>query len=41
MCLYAQYVEERCVETLIRHLLAVLDRPEKLLLLREVRLVIR
>nr|XP_057934168.1 PDZ domain-containing protein 7-like [Doryrhamphus excisus]XP_057934169.1 PDZ domain-containing protein 7-like [Doryrhamphus excisus]XP_057934171.1 PDZ domain-containing protein 7-like [Doryrhamphus excisus]XP_057934172.1 PDZ domain-containing protein 7-like [Doryrhamphus excisus] len=31
------YVEERSVETLIRHLLAVLDRPEKLLLLREVR----
>ncbi|XP_077358714.1 PDZ domain-containing protein 7-like isoform X2 [Festucalex cinctus] len=34
------YVEERCVETLIRHLLAVLDRPEKLLLLREVRMLL-
>lgn len=32
-----QYVAERSVENLIRHLLAVLDRPEKLLLLREVR----
>ncbi|XP_054609920.1 PDZ domain-containing protein 7-like isoform X2 [Dunckerocampus dactyliophorus] len=31
------YVAERSVETLIRHLLVVLDRPEKLLLLREVR----
>ncbi|XP_051927809.1 PDZ domain-containing protein 7-like [Hippocampus zosterae] len=34
------YVEERCVETLIRHLLAVLDRPEKLLVLREVRMLL-
>ncbi|XP_057682081.1 PDZ domain-containing protein 7-like [Corythoichthys intestinalis] len=34
------YVEERSVETLIRHLLAVLDRPEKLLLLREVRMLL-
>ncbi|XP_061562411.1 PDZ domain-containing protein 7-like isoform X3 [Phycodurus eques] len=34
------YVEERCVEMLIRHLLAVLDRPEKLLLLREVRMLL-
>lgn len=32
-----QYVAERSVENLIRHLLVVLDRPEKLLLLREVR----
>ncbi|XP_019720736.1 PDZ domain-containing protein 7 [Hippocampus comes] len=34
------YVEERCLESLIRHLLAVLDRPEKLLLLREVRMLL-
>ncbi|XP_061667090.1 PDZ domain-containing protein 7-like [Syngnathoides biaculeatus] len=34
------YLEEKCVETLIRHLLAVLDRPEKLLLLREVRMLL-
>ncbi|XP_049614137.1 PDZ domain-containing protein 7 isoform X2 [Syngnathus scovelli] len=34
------YLDEKCVETLIRHLLAVLDRPEKLLLLREVRLML-
>ncbi|XP_015243054.1 PREDICTED: PDZ domain-containing protein 7 [Cyprinodon variegatus] len=32
-----RYVAERSVENLIHHLLAVLDRPEKLLLLREVR----
>lgn len=32
-----QYVAEPSVETLVRHLLVVLDRPEKLLLLREVR----
>uniref|UniRef100_A0A3Q2DWI1 PDZ domain containing 7 n=1 Tax=Cyprinodon variegatus TaxID=28743 RepID=A0A3Q2DWI1_CYPVA len=30
-----RYVAERSVENLIHHLLAVLDRPEKLLLLRE------
>uniref|UniRef100_A0A8D3C013 PDZ domain containing 7 n=1 Tax=Scophthalmus maximus TaxID=52904 RepID=A0A8D3C013_SCOMX len=30
----------RSVENLIRHLLAVLDRPEKLLLLREVRMLL-
>ncbi|XP_038152896.1 PDZ domain-containing protein 7-like [Cyprinodon tularosa] len=35
-----RYVAERSVENLIHHLLAVLDRPEKLLLLREVRLVL-
>ncbi|XP_029312197.1 PDZ domain-containing protein 7-like [Cottoperca gobio] len=35
-----RYVTERSVEHLIRHLLAVLDRPEKLLLLREVRLLL-
>ncbi|KAM9772925.1 LOW QUALITY PROTEIN: PDZ domain-containing protein 7-like [Syngnathus typhle] len=34
------YLDEKCVEMLIRHLLAVLDRPEKLLLLREVRLML-
>lgn len=32
-----QYVAEQSVENLIQHLLTVLDRPEKLLLLREVR----
>lgn len=36
-CRSLQYIAERSVENLIRHLLAVLDRPEKLLLLREVR----
>lgn len=35
-----RYIAERSVETLIRHLLAVLDRPEKLLLLREVRMLL-
>ncbi|XP_054455003.1 PDZ domain-containing protein 7-like [Anoplopoma fimbria] len=35
-----KYVAERSVENLIRHLLAVLDRPEKLLLLREVRMLL-
>ncbi|XP_056152860.1 PDZ domain-containing protein 7-like [Lampris incognitus] len=35
-----RYVMERSVENLVHHLLAVLDRPEKLLLLREVRMVI-
>ncbi|XP_067100833.1 PDZ domain-containing protein 7-like [Osmerus mordax] len=35
-----RYVTERLVENLVRHLLAVLDRPEKLLLLREVRMLI-
>uniref|UniRef100_A0AAQ5XVB3 PDZ domain-containing protein n=1 Tax=Amphiprion ocellaris TaxID=80972 RepID=A0AAQ5XVB3_AMPOC len=33
-------VGKRSVENLIRHLLAVLDRPEKLLLLREVRMLL-
>ncbi|XP_071319531.1 PDZ domain-containing protein 7-like isoform X2 [Trachinotus anak] len=35
-----RYVAERSVENLMRHLLAVLDRPEKLLLLREVRMLL-
>nr|XP_046232232.1 PDZ domain-containing protein 7-like [Scatophagus argus] len=35
-----RYVAERSVESLIRHLLVVLDRPEKLLLLREVRMLL-
>ncbi|KAM6964641.1 PDZ domain-containing protein 7-like [Tautogolabrus adspersus] len=35
-----KYLAERSVENLIRHLLAVLDRPEKLLLLREVRMLL-
>ncbi|KAM3842826.1 PDZ domain-containing protein 7-like [Diretmus argenteus] len=35
-----RYIIERSVETLVRHLLAVLDRPEKLLLLREVRMLL-
>lgn len=37
MYLFSQYVADCSVENLIRHLLVVLDRPEKLLLLREVR----
>ncbi|XP_058477276.1 PDZ domain-containing protein 7-like [Solea solea] len=35
-----RYTAERSVENLIHHLLAVLDRPEKLLLLREVRMLL-
>ncbi|XP_028263965.1 PDZ domain-containing protein 7-like [Parambassis ranga] len=35
-----RYVAEQSVENLIRHLLVVLDRPEKLLLLREVRMLL-
>ncbi|XP_053197856.1 LOW QUALITY PROTEIN: PDZ domain-containing protein 7-like [Scomber japonicus] len=35
-----RYVAERSVENLVRHLLAVLDRPEKLLLLREIRMLL-
>ncbi|KAM9715838.1 PDZ domain-containing protein 7-like [Menidia menidia] len=35
-----RYTAERSVENLIRHLLAVLDRPEKLLLLREIRMLL-
>ncbi|KAM4525200.1 PDZ domain-containing protein 7-like [Odontesthes bonariensis] len=35
-----RYVAERSVENLIRHLLVVLDRPEKLLLLREIRMLL-
>ncbi|KAM4624065.1 PDZ domain-containing protein 7-like [Polymixia lowei] len=35
-----RYVTERSVENLVRHLLPVLDRPEKLLLLREVRMLV-
>ncbi|XP_026207676.1 PDZ domain-containing protein 7, partial [Anabas testudineus] len=35
-----RYVAERSVENLIRHLLTVLDSPEKLLLLREVRMLL-
>ncbi|XP_041819236.1 PDZ domain-containing protein 7-like [Chelmon rostratus] len=35
-----RYVAERSVENLMRHLLVVLDRPEKLLLLREVRMLL-
>ncbi|XP_056914413.1 PDZ domain-containing protein 7-like isoform X2 [Takifugu flavidus] len=34
------YVAEGSVESLVRHLLVVLDRPEKLLLLREVRMLL-
>lgn len=37
MYLLSQYVADCSVENLIRQLLVVLDRPEKLLLLREVR----
>ncbi|XP_006791306.1 PDZ domain-containing protein 7-like [Neolamprologus brichardi] len=35
-----RYVADCSVENLIRHLLVVLDRPEKLLLLREVRMLL-
>uniref|UniRef100_A0A8C7ZUX5 PDZ domain containing 7 n=1 Tax=Oryzias sinensis TaxID=183150 RepID=A0A8C7ZUX5_9TELE len=35
-----RYVAERSVEDLVHHLLVVLDRPEKLLLLREIRLLL-
>ncbi|RVE59956.1 hypothetical protein OJAV_G00192900 [Oryzias javanicus] len=35
-----RYVADRSVEDLVRHLLVVLDRPEKLLLLREIRLLL-
>ncbi|XP_053728348.1 PDZ domain-containing protein 7-like [Synchiropus splendidus] len=35
-----RYVADRSVETLIHHLLDVLDRPEKLLLLREIRVLL-
>ncbi|XP_041706768.1 PDZ domain-containing protein 7-like [Coregonus clupeaformis] len=35
-----RYITERVVENLVHHLLAVLDRPEKLLLLREIRMLL-
>ncbi|KAF7657416.1 hypothetical protein LDENG_00026810 [Lucifuga dentata] len=35
-----RYIAQQSVENLIHHLLAVLDRPEKLLLLREVRILL-
>lgn len=35
--LFPQYVHEGGVEDLVRPLLAILDRPEKLLLLRDIR----
>ncbi|KAM6896963.1 PDZ domain-containing protein 7-like [Xenentodon cancila] len=35
-----RYIAERSVENFIRHLLVVLDRPEKLLLLREIRMLL-
>ncbi|XP_072312552.1 PDZ domain-containing protein 7-like [Eucyclogobius newberryi] len=35
-----RYIAEQSVETFIRHLLGVLDRPEKLLLLREARMLL-
>ncbi|XP_026171611.1 PDZ domain-containing protein 7 [Mastacembelus armatus] len=35
-----QYIADQSVENLIHHLLAVLDRPEKLLLLREIRMLL-
>lgn len=37
-CFLTQYVHEGGVEDLVRPLLAILDRPEKLLLLRDIRL---
>lgn len=36
-CLSLQYVHEGGVEDLVRPLLAILDRPAKLLLLRDIR----
>ncbi|XP_063077037.1 PDZ domain-containing protein 7-like [Engraulis encrasicolus] len=38
--LCGRYLTDGIVEDLVRHLLAILDRPEKLLLLREVRLLV-
>ncbi|XP_055006335.1 LOW QUALITY PROTEIN: PDZ domain-containing protein 7 [Boleophthalmus pectinirostris] len=35
-----RYIAEQSVETFIRHLLGILDRPEKLLLLREARMLL-
>uniref|UniRef100_A0A8B9JZH3 PDZ domain-containing protein 7 n=1 Tax=Astyanax mexicanus TaxID=7994 RepID=A0A8B9JZH3_ASTMX len=35
-----RFLSERVVEDLVRPLLAILDRPEKLLLLREIRMII-
>ncbi|XP_076008437.1 PDZ domain-containing protein 7-like [Genypterus blacodes] len=35
-----RYIAEQSVENFVRHLLAVLDSPEKLLLLREVRMLL-
>ncbi|XP_019411036.1 PREDICTED: PDZ domain-containing protein 7 [Crocodylus porosus] len=35
-----QYIHKGCVEDLVRPLLAILDRPEKLLLLRDIRSVV-
>ncbi|XP_031416698.1 PDZ domain-containing protein 7 [Clupea harengus] len=40
MTLCGRYLTDGIVENLVHHLLAILDRPEKLLLLREVRLLI-
>lgn len=39
--LHPQYLHEGSVEDLVRPLLAILDRPEKVLLLRDVRWVCR
>lgn len=38
--LHPQYLHEGSVEDLVRPLLAILDRPEKVLLLRDVRWVV-
>ncbi|XP_012989406.2 PDZ domain-containing protein 7 isoform X1 [Esox lucius] len=35
-----RYIAEGAVDNLVRHLLAVLDRPEKVLLLREIRMLL-
>ncbi|KAA0717740.1 PDZ domain-containing protein 7 [Triplophysa tibetana] len=36
-----RFLSQRVVEDLVRPLLAILDRPEKLLLLREIRMILR
>lgn len=38
--MHPQYLHEGSVEDLVRPLLAILDRPEKVLLLRDVRRVV-
>ena len=37
LLLFFQFLSDNVIEELVRPLLAILDRPEKLLLLREIR----